>query len=115
MNKKSSLYKGILPIVGLYLLIVGVYSFQPLSKILNTDVSSIETIETIETPCEGYKDCSYEVRQMLEGAGWELAGDVLYLGKGVHYAVGAKPMETGVKEIYYTMDCNCEPQGVRFK
>jgi hypothetical protein len=66
-------------------------------------------------PCEGYKDCSYEVRQKLEGAGWQLAGDVVYYGEGVHYAVGAKPMETGVKEIYYTMDCNCEPQGVRFK
>ena len=66
-------------------------------------------VKTYETPCEGYKDCSYEVRQMMEGAGWELAGDVIYYGEGVHYAVGAKPMETGVKEIYYTMDCNCEP------
>ncbi len=66
-------------------------------------------------PCEGYTDCSFEVRQKLEGAGWQLVGDVLYYGKGVHYAVGAKPMETGVKKIYYTMDCNCEPEGVTFE
>lgn len=71
--------------------------------------------EVTEEPCEGYKDCSYEVRQKLEGAGWQLAGDVLYYGNGVHYAVGAKPMETGVKEIYYTMDCNCQPKDVKFK
>ncbi|MDA9237247.1 hypothetical protein N9O99_02175 [Schleiferiaceae bacterium] len=112
MSKKNSLYKGIVPIVGLFLLIVGVYSFQPLSKMLNTGVSSIETSET---PCQGYKDCSYEVRQKLEGAGWQLAGDVLYYGNGVHYAVGAKPMETGVKQIYYTMDCNCQPKDVELK
>lgn len=66
-------------------------------------------------PCEGYKNCSFEVRQQLEGAGWQLVGDVQYQGKGVHYAVGAKPMETGVKEIYYTMDCDCQPLDVRFR
>jgi hypothetical protein len=68
-----------------------------------------------DNPCEGYKDCSFEVRQKMEGAGWELVGDVIYYGEGVHYAVGAKPMETGVKQIYYTMDCNCEPLKVRFE
>ena len=68
-----------------------------------------------EKPCQGFKDCSYEVRQKLEGAGFQLVGDVLYYGNGVHYAVGVKPMETGVLQIYYTMDCNCQPVDVKFK
>ena len=68
-----------------------------------------------EEPCEGISNCSYEVREYLEGAGWELVGDVLYYGKGVYYALGAKPMETGVKQIYYTMDCDCQPIGLKMK
>lgn len=59
-------------------------------------------------------DCSYEVRRMLEGAGWELVGDVLYYGEGLHYAVGAKPGLTGVREIYYQMDSDCNPVRVEF-
>jgi hypothetical protein len=68
-----------------------------------------------EEPCDGISNCSYEVRAKLENAGWELVGDVIYYGNGVYYALGAKPMETGVTEILYTMDCNCQPVGVKLK
>ena len=67
-----------------------------------------------EEPCEGSSNCSYEVRAKLENAGWELAGDVLYYGNGEYHAIGVKPMETGVMKIYYSMDCNCQPVGVKF-
>ena len=34
--KESSLYKGILPIVATYFLIVGIYAFKPLSTMFNS-------------------------------------------------------------------------------
>ena len=97
-----------------FLFVVG----KGLSPVLPTsdEISPRSNERNIQNkPCEGYTDCSFEVREYLEGAGWQLAGDVLYYGNGVHYAVGAKPMETGVKQIYYTMDCNCQPKDVKFK
>ena len=101
--------KGLNKIAGLIL------CFEIAFLIVVFTKSSNSQPNNLEEPCVGYKDCSFVVRQKMEGAGWELAGDVLYYGEGVHYAVGAKPYETGVKKIYYTMDCNCEPLDVRFE
>jgi len=59
-------------------------------------------------------DCSSEVRRMLEGAGWELVGVIENYSNGLYRAVGAKPGLSGVKNIYYQMDSNCNPVNVEF-
>ena len=58
-------------------------------------------------------DCSSEVRRRLEGAGWELVGGIENYSNGLYTAVGAKPLQTGVKVIYYQMDSNCNPVSVK--